>query len=163
MCGFSHVTSPSPVRCHPGQSQRSPFTFPGRSNKGFCFEVSAGLSLKFPGAHQSSTSAVVEKQVLCGGRRPGGWGAPGPAQGPDLGIGCPAPSRGHISLGPLTLWGARDTGSRSVGPAEIRPSSLMPLRPDTLARAAPWEDSNSVLVAHSNARWRKELWEHSSL
>lgn len=34
-----------------------------------------------------------------------------------------------------------------MGPAEIRPLPLMPLRRDTLARAAPWEDSNSFLVA----------------
>lgn len=63
-CGFSQVTYPSLVRCHPGRSQRSSFTFPGRRNKGFCFEVSAGLSLKFPGAHQSRTNTIVENRYF---------------------------------------------------------------------------------------------------
>lgn len=119
------------------QSQRSSFTFPGRSKRGFC-RLEPEIPLSSPVQHQYSCG----KQVLCGGRLPGGWGAPGPGQCADFGIGCPAPSRGCFSIGPLTPWGTRDTESRSVGPTEIRPLPLIPLRPGTLARVAPWEDSH---------------------
>lgn len=53
----------------------------------------------------------------------------GPSQGPDFGVGCPAPLGGPLSFGPLIPRGARDLESRTEGLAEMGSLPGRPLRP----------------------------------
>lgn len=117
---------------------------PRRNKRGFCAEESLGL--KFLRAHQCSTVTVTEHRdfVVVSILAAGVLGVQvsvlilAPAFPPLLKAPCPL---GHATVG------ARAVESRSVGAAEMRPLLLVPLRPGTPARVAPWEGSHRAQEA----------------